>query len=72
MGADPAPVELDGGARKWGMGMAIPGLTVPWTHAVYLWIATGLSMAVHEVGLMQATDIAAAVCVAGCMTCCLL
>ncbi len=38
-----------GVAAAWGMGLAVPGLTVPWNHAAYLWIATAISMAVHEV-----------------------
>ena len=29
--------------------LVLPGLTVPWAHAVYLWVATALSLAVHEV-----------------------
>lgn len=30
--------------------LAVPGLTLPWAQAGYLWVATALSMAVHEVG----------------------
>ncbi|CAK0736192.1 hypothetical protein CVIRNUC_000706 [Coccomyxa viridis] len=30
--------------------LVLPGLTVPWAHAVYLWVATALSLAVHEAG----------------------
>ncbi|EIE24169.1 hypothetical protein COCSUDRAFT_41457 [Coccomyxa subellipsoidea C-169] len=37
-------------AQAWSLGVALPGLTVPWGHAVYLWIATALSLGVHEAG----------------------
>lgn len=36
-------------SQAWSLGIALPGLTVPWGHAVYLWIATALSLGVHEV-----------------------
>ena len=29
--------------------LAVPGLTVPFSHTAYLWVATLLTMAVHEV-----------------------
>ena len=35
------------------MQLAIPGLTVPWGHTVYLWTAIALSVGVHEVILMH-------------------
>ena len=31
------------------MVVAVPGLTVPWSHTVYLWLATALSFCAHEV-----------------------
>ena len=40
-----------GGSSGWVLGLAVPGLTVPWSHAVYLWLATAFSIGVHEVGL---------------------
>ena len=40
-----------GGSSGWMLGLAVPGLTVPWSHAVYLWLATAVSIGVHEVGL---------------------
>jgi hypothetical protein len=29
--------------------LAVPGLTIPWTHAGYLWISVAVSLCVHEV-----------------------
>ena len=29
--------------------LVLPGVTVPWAHALYIWAATALSLAVHEV-----------------------
>ncbi len=29
--------------------IAVPGLTIPWAHAAYLWIAAAVSLTVHEV-----------------------
>ena len=55
MGPDIAPgsrVPLAGAPGNQGafaMGLAVPGLTVPWAHAGYLWIATAASIAIHEV-----------------------
>lgn len=55
MGPDIAPgsgVPLEGAPGSQGgfaMGLAVPGLTVPWGHAGYLWIATAACIAVHEV-----------------------
>ena len=55
MGPDIAPgsgVPLTGAPGSQGgfaMGLAVPGLTVPWGHAGYLWIATATSIAIHEV-----------------------
>ena len=54
MGPDVAPdvgVPLTSAAGNQGfaMGLAVPGLTVPWGHAGYLWLATAASIAVHEV-----------------------
>ena len=54
MGPDVAPgagVPLVSapGNQGFAMGLAVPGLTVPWSHAGYLWLATAASIAVHEV-----------------------
>lgn len=55
MGPDIAPgsgVPLEGAPGSQGgfaMGLAVPGLTVPWGHAGYLWIATAACIAIHEV-----------------------
>lgn len=55
MGPDIGPgsgVPLAGPPGSQGgfaMGLAVPGLTVPWSHAGYLWIATAASIAIHEV-----------------------
>lgn len=32
-----------------GLTLAIPGVTIPWSHGLYLWLAALLSMSVHEV-----------------------
>ncbi|KAK9817848.1 hypothetical protein WJX72_003051 [[Myrmecia] bisecta] len=32
------------------IGLAVPGLTVPWSHGIFLWVATAVSVAVHEAG----------------------
>lgn len=37
-----------GGSPSWMLSMAIPGLTVPWSHGIYLWLATAVSISVHE------------------------
>jgi hypothetical protein len=29
--------------------LAVPGVTIPWTHAGYLWISVAVSLCVHEV-----------------------
>lgn len=52
MGASP-DVNPDAQAvpQTWSMGIALPGLTVPWGHALYLWLATAVSLGVHEVRL---------------------
>ncbi|CAL8462284.1 g1815 [Coccomyxa elongata] len=36
--------------QAWSLGIVLPGLTVPWSHAMYLWIATAISLGVHEAG----------------------
>ena len=38
-----------GSSNGWVMVVAVPGLTVPWSHAIYLWLATAISFCVHEV-----------------------
>lgn len=59
MGPDIAPgsrVPLAGAPGSQGgfaMGLAVPGLTVPWAHAGYLWIATAASIAIHEVPTLR-------------------
>lgn len=40
-----------GSSNGWVMVVAVPGLTVPWSHAIYLWLATAISFCVHEVQL---------------------
>jgi len=37
------------GAPEWRLGLALPGLTVPASDAVPLWLATAAALAVHEV-----------------------
>ena len=55
MGPDIAPgsgvplAAAPGSQAGFAMGLAVPGLTVPWGHAGYLWIATAASIAIHEV-----------------------
>ena len=43
------PLAAAPGGQGFAMGLAVPGLTVPWGHAGYLWLATAASIAVHEV-----------------------
>lgn len=43
------PLGSASGSQGFAMGLAVPGLTVPWGHAGYLWLATAASIAVHEV-----------------------
>lgn len=43
------PLASSPGSPGFAMGLAVPGLTVPWGHAGYLWLATAASIAVHEV-----------------------
>lgn len=43
------PLGPTSGNQGFAMGLAVPGLTVPWGHAGYLWLATAASIAVHEV-----------------------
>ena len=47
------PLGPASGAQGFAMGLAVPGLTVPWGHAGYLWLATAASIAVHEVHTLQ-------------------
>ncbi|DBB04615.1 TPA: hypothetical protein ACH3X1_012685 [Trebouxia sp. C0004] len=44
------PLAAAPGGQGFAMGLAVPGLTVPWGHAGYLWLATAASIAVHEAG----------------------
>ncbi|KAK9863384.1 hypothetical protein WJX84_000295 [Apatococcus fuscideae] len=47
----PIPGTLtDGRSQGWGMALWLPGYTVPWSHAVFLWLATCISVSVHEAG----------------------
>ena len=43
------PLAASPGSPGFAMGLAVPGLTVPWGHAGYLWLATAASVAFHEV-----------------------
>ena len=43
------PLASTPGSPGFAMGLAVPGLTVPWSHAGYLWLATAASIAIHEV-----------------------
>ena len=45
------PLAAAPGGQGFAMGLAVPGLTVPWGHAGYLWLATAASIAVHEVSM---------------------
>lgn len=47
------PLGPASGKQGFAMGLAVPGLTVPWSHAGYLWLATAASIAVHEVDFSQ-------------------
>ena len=38
-------------SSDFAMKVAVPGLTVPWSHAAYLWLATAVSFCAHEVTL---------------------
>ena len=42
--------EVQAGGTTWTLGLALPGVTVPWGHAAYLWVATAASLAFHEAG----------------------
>lgn len=42
------PLAAAPGSPGFAMGLAVPGLTVPWGHAGYLWLATAASIAFHE------------------------
>ena len=35
--------------------LVLPGVTVPWAHALYLWLATAVSLGVHEVHCQNPT-----------------
>ena len=43
------PLATSPGSPGFAMGLAVPGLTVPWSHAGYLWLATAASIAFHLV-----------------------
>lgn len=48
-GASPGGGQAPG--QEWAVGLALPGVTVPWGHSLVLWLATAVSLAAHEVGL---------------------
>ena len=43
------PAADEGGLPGLALELVLPGVTVPWAHALYLWIATAVSLGVHEV-----------------------
>jgi hypothetical protein len=42
--------EAQAEGARWTLGLALPGVTVPWGHAAFLWVATAASLAFHEAG----------------------
>ena len=45
----PIPGTLtDSSSQGWGMALWLPGYTVPWSHAIFLWLATCISVSMHE------------------------
>ena len=50
----PIPGTLtDGSSEGWGMALWLPGYTVPWSHAIFLWLATCISVSMHEVRVLH-------------------
>ncbi len=45
------PAADERGTPGLALELVLPGVTVPWAHALYLWIATAVSLGVHEVHL---------------------
>ena len=43
------PATDDNALPGLALELVLPGVTVPWAHALYIWTATALSLAVHEV-----------------------
>ncbi len=39
----------DNASLGLALELVLPGVTVPWAHALYIWTASALSLAVHEV-----------------------
>ena len=53
----PIPGTLtDSSSQGWGMALWLPGYTVPWSHAIFLWLATSISVSVHEVNPFPETN----------------
>ena len=42
------PAAVEEGMPGLALELVLPGVTVPWAHALYLWIATAVSLGVHE------------------------
>ncbi len=47
--AQEKPAADEEGVPGLALELVLPGVTVPWAHALYLWIATAVSLGVHEV-----------------------
>ena len=46
----PIPGTLtDSSSQGLGLALWLPGYTVPWSHAIFLWLATCISVSMHEV-----------------------
>ena len=43
------PAADEHGLPGLAMELVLPGVTVPWAHALYLWSATAVSLGAHEV-----------------------
>ena len=57
------PAADEEGVPGLALELVLPGVTVPWAHALYLWIATAVSLGVHEVCcLFQSSSLPADVC----------
>ena len=47
--AQDRPAVDEGDLPGLALALVLPGVTVPWAHAPYLWCATAFSLGVHEV-----------------------
>lgn len=47
--AQDRPAVDEGEVPGLALVLVLPGVTVPWAHALYLWCATAFSLGVHEV-----------------------